>query len=140
MLGPQPDYLLRLSRRTTVVFATQHFGRFSNRPLGPSAFSPSTTSVARGRTVPFNKAAPGNRAVESSVCIFQRLNSLKTACLRADVRKGSKADMMGRICDVRFTHKSGHQAFMSTSPSTKRGDERSVNDRRWHCRAASTRR
>jgi hypothetical protein len=37
--------------------------------------------------------------------------------------------MMGRICDVRFTHKSGHQAFMSTSPSTKRGDERSVNDR-----------
>jgi hypothetical protein len=35
---------------------------------------------------------------------------------RADVCYGSKADMTGRICDVRFTPpESGH--FMSTRPS-----------------------
>jgi len=35
----------------------------------------------------------------------------------ADVRFGSKADIGAGPPDVRFTPKSGHQAFMSTRPS-----------------------
>ena len=37
---------------------------------------------------------------------------------RLNVRFGSKADIGLAPADVRFTPKSGHQAFMSTRPST----------------------
>jgi hypothetical protein len=38
----------------------------------------------------------------------------------ADVRFGSEADIGAGPPDVRFTPKSGHQAFMSTRPNSER--------------------